>query len=84
MPASALEQYKATTPWSDFGTIVALTDEDAIAEVKSEELIVNNGEEWYDLSGRKIVNGKLSSGQLPRGINIIRYSDGTSKKVLVK
>ena len=84
VPASALEQYKATTPWSDFGTIVALTDEDAIAEVKSEELIVNNGEEWYDLSGRKIVNSKLSNVQMPSGINIIRYADGMTRKVLVK
>ena len=41
-------------------------------------------ESWYDLSGRKIVNGKLSNGKLPRGINIIRYADGTSKKVMVK
>lgn len=35
--------------------------------------------EWYDLSGRQIANGKL-----PSGINIIRMSDGTTKKVLIK
>ena len=77
MPASALEQYKATTPWSDFGTIVALTDEDAIEEVKSEELKVNDVEDWYSLDGKK-----LSKPQ--KGINIIRYTDGTSRKVLVQ
>ena len=35
--------------------------------------------EVFDLSGRKIENGKS-----PKGINIIRYSDGTTKKVLMK
>ncbi len=38
----------------------------------------------YNLAGQKIVNGQLSNGQMPSGINIIRYADGTSKKVLVK
>lgn len=32
---------------------------------------------YYDLSGRRF------SG-LQRGLNIIRYSDGTSRKVMVK
>ena len=53
--------------------------------IKSLTQTLSKGEgEWYDLSGRKIVNGKLSNGKLPRGINIIRYADGTSKKVLMK
>ena len=30
------------------------------------------------------VNGQLSNVQMPSGINILRYADGTSKKVLVK
>ena len=38
----------------------------------------------FDLSGRQIVNGKLSNGKLPRGINILRMSDGMTRKVLVK
>ena len=53
--------------------------------IKSLTPTLSKGEgEWYDLSGRKIVNGKLSNGKLPRGINIIRYSDGTTRKVLIK
>ena len=35
------------------------------------------GEEWYDLAGRKMVNGKLSNGKMPKGIYI---RDG--KKIL--
>ncbi len=38
----------------------------------------------YNLAGQQMVNGKWSNGKLPKGINIIRYSDGTAKKVLVK
>ena len=57
---------------------------DGIQEIKNEELRIKNEGVIYDLSGRQIVNGKLSNGKMPRGINIIRYSDGSSKKVLVK
>ena len=49
-------------------------------------LTLSKGEEGiYDLSGRKI-NSQRSpvNSQLRKGINIIRYSDGTTKKVLVK
>ena len=52
----------------------------------------------YDLQGRQIVNGtprlqsrlgakaseKSSNSKLQRGINIIRYSDGTTRKVAIK
>jgi hypothetical protein len=34
---------------------------------------------WYDLSGRKIVNGKLSNGKLPKGIYIYK-----GNKVVIK
>ena len=57
--------------------------EDAIIDgIRSLTPTLSKGEgEWYDLSGRKIVNGKLSNGKLTRGINIIRYPDGTTKKI---
>jgi hypothetical protein len=45
--------------------------------VKSEELKVNDEEDWYSLDSKK-----LSKPQ--KGINIIRYTDGTSRKVLVQ
>ena len=32
---------------------------------------------WYSLDGKKL-------GKPQKGINILRYSDGTSKKVVVK
>lgn len=38
----------------------------------------------YDLSGRQIMNGKQGNGQMPRGINIVRSSNGKAKKIFVK
>ncbi len=99
VPASSLYLYKTTSPWSEFGTIIALTDEDGIKEIKNGEMKVESSSgEWYDLSGRKIANRtprlqsrlgsreskKSSNSKLSRGINIIRYADGTTKKVLIK
>ena len=75
VPAASVEKYQATEPWSDFGTIVALTDEDAIEEVKASKATTEVAR--YDIHGRK-----LSTPQ--RGINIIRYSDGKAKRVVVK
>lgn len=74
VPASALEQYKTTYLWRSFKNIVALTDEDAIVEVEVKN-ITDSG--YYDLNGRKLNKPK-------KGINIIRYSDGTTRKVLIK
>ena len=52
-------------------------DPDGIEEIDNEELRMKNEGVWYSLDGKK-----LSKPQ--KGINIIRYSDGTSRKVLVK
>ena len=84
VPAGSIDSYKATSPWSKFGTIIGLTEDDidGILEVESSKLKVESTA--YDLSGRQIVNGHLSNGKLPKGINIIRYPDGTTRKVLVK
>ena len=51
-------------------------DPDGIRTIDNEQLTIDDAE-YYDLNGRK-----LSAPQ--KGINIIRYSDGTSKKVLIK
>lgn len=75
VPAESLEQYKATAPWSGFGSIVPLTDEDAIEDIKASKATTEIAR--YDIQGRKI-----STPQ--KGINIIHYSDGTTKRVMVK
>jgi len=78
VPAASVEKYQTIVPWSGFGTIVALTDEDianAIEEVKASKATTEIAR--YDIHGRK-----LNTPQ--RGINIIRYSDGKAKRVVVK
>ena len=85
VPVASISSYQSTAPWSSFGTIVALTEEDAIMNVKADEDAIWNvnattdepNPVFYDTNGRK-------SDRPHPGINIIRYSDGTSKKVLVK
>ena len=53
-------------------------DPDGIKDIESLTPALSKGDgDWYDLSGRKIDEPR-------KGINIIRHSDGTSKKVLVK
>ena len=67
VPDGSIDSYKAKTPWSGFGKIVALTEEETgIDEVKGENGKVKTA--VYDLSGRRvqkaqkgifIQNGKL-------------------------
>ncbi|MBO7167310.1 MAG: hypothetical protein J6V61_00995, partial [Bacteroidaceae bacterium] len=40
VPAASIEQYMTTEPWSNFGSIVPLTDEDAIAEVQAVPVLI--------------------------------------------
>ena len=40
VPALSIEKYKAITPWCNFGAIVPLTDEDAIAEVQAVPVLI--------------------------------------------
>ena len=82
VPEGSLQEYKTSSPWRGFGTIVGLTQDmiDGIREIKNESFTptLSNGEgDCYDLNGRM-----LAAPQ--KGINIIRYSDGSTRKVMVK
>ena len=71
VPTGSIESYKATAPWSSFGKIVALTDEETGIDVLKQE----NGtrkSELYDLSGRRVQKAQ-------RGIFI-----QNGKKVMVR
>ena len=50
---------------------------DGIKEIKNEELRMKNEDSWFTPDGKM-----LSKPQ--KGLNILRYSDGTSKKILMK
>ena len=57
VPAASIGSYKARAPWSSFGKIVALTDEEtSISEVKTENSNVKTA--VYDLSGRRVQKGQ--------------------------
>jgi hypothetical protein len=74
VPEESLEAYKTTEPWSGFGTIVALTDEEVgIVDVTEE----GKTSSFYNLDGKPI-------GSPQRGVNIIRTKEGKAKKILVK
>ena len=65
--------YQAQAPWSEFEIVVMPTGIEEVETDKTAPTIVG----CYDL------NGKLISGK-QRGTVIVRYSDGTTRKVLVK
>lgn len=76
VPESSINSYQNSKIWKNFGKIVALTsDETDIQYVKNNSNISECVR--YTLGGQV-----LKSAQ--KGINIIRMSDGTTKKVLNK
>ena len=75
IPTGSLSAYQAADQWKDF-FFIEESDVTAIRNVNDE---IKNGEiiDIYDLKGRKIES-------LQRGINIVRMSNGTTKKIIVK
>lgn len=76
VPATSVEQYKTHEVWGKFGTIVPLTEEETrIKTLSADE--TNVIEHIYTIDG-------MQTDALQKGVNIIQYKDGTTKKVLVK
>ena len=63
--------YQAQAPWSEYEIVVMPTGIEEVETDKTAPTIVG----YYDLNG-KLINGKQ------RGAVIVRYSDGTTRKVL--
>ena len=81
VPAASIGTYQATLPWSGFGCIVPLTDEEmAIGRINDNGN--TNDSPTYDLNGRRISdnsNFKMQNSKLKKGIYIVN-----GKKVLVR
>ena len=79
VPVGSVDAYKNTYPWSLFGTIVALTDDDpkptGIESLKEEILTYPVG--TYSIDGKRLQKAQ-------RGLNIIRMNDGKTIKRIVK
>ena len=65
--------YQAQAPWNEYEIVVMPTGIEEVETDKTAPSIVG----YYDLNG-KLINSKQ------RGAVIVRYSDGTTRKVLVK
>ena len=76
VPEASLQQYKDDYVWGNFFEIVPIDESSAINEIGIEG-IASEIEAIYDGNGQR-------QPALRRGINIIKMSDGTIKKVLVK
>ena len=63
--------YQAQAPWSEYEIVVMPTGIEEVETDKTAPTIVG----YYDLNG-KLINGKQ------RGAVIVRYSDGTTRKLL--
>jgi hypothetical protein len=78
VPATSIDDYKAAETWKEFGSIVALTDEDpsptGITNIYQDSATER---QYYSL------DGKRSSTPL-RGLNIIKMSNGTTRKVVIR
>ena len=73
VPESAIEAYSSVYPWKDFGKIVAIEGTD-INAIRCNDSI---REGYYTLDGCRLTAPT-------KGINIIRQSDGTTRKAIVK
>ncbi len=75
VPEGSLAKYQNTEPWNQFGSIVALTDEETA--IKSIDRDGASEMLRFTLDGRRI-----NSPQ--KGLNIIKTRDGRTRKVVVK
>jgi hypothetical protein len=71
VPSSSVENYKATSPWNGFGTIVGLSTGISSITIDSEDAMI------FDMQGNRLDNVR-------KGVNIIRTRDGKTKKMMVK
>ena len=74
VPENSINIYKSRNPWSNFGKIIALTDDDTgINDVKTNR----------EVTASYLLNGQKTEGK-KQGIYIMRMNDGTIRKILVK
>jgi hypothetical protein len=80
VPKGSKSAYKAADFWGQFKDIVEIevTGIDQISfQENGEQGINQEGAVWYTIDGKQVDKPK-------KGINIIRMSNGTTKKVVVK
>ena len=83
VPEAAVEAYELHAVWGLFASISGMVDGNNVAPNKDAETAIDN------LKGdAKIVSvynlGGQQNARMQRGINIVRMSDGTTRKVLMQ
>ena len=73
VPAGSVSAYQATEPWNQFKAIVPLDDQ----KVGVDGINVENKKETV-----RYTIGGIRTSSPQKGLNIVRMSDGTTKKVL--
>jgi len=73
VPEETINDYKATAPWNEFGTIKTI-ESTSISDVPYNITTINA---IIDLDGKE-------TNQLNKGINIVRTEDRKTKKVIIK
>ena len=71
VPDQLVDVYKLVLPWNGFGSIVGLNTTGIEKVLDSQDVRI------YDIKGNRLDN-------LRKGINVIKMSDGRTKKVMVK
>ena len=84
VPANAVEAYRNAEQWKDFGNIVALTEEDPKPTTGIDDMEMRVAEhETPTAQYYYTIDGKLLAAP-QRGLNIVKMSDGTTRKVVVR
>ncbi len=75
VPESSIDSYKNAFTWSDFGTIIALTNEETSIQYTKDK--GESSMQYYSLGGNLLKTPR-------KGINIIKLPNGKVKTVIVK
>ena len=75
VPAAAVEAFKAAEPWKNFKEIVPLNDKELSVDGITSDSMKEVSR--YTIGGQR-------ANQNRKGLNIVRMSDGTTKKVVIK
>ena len=77
VPTGCKEKYASIKPWCYFTNIVDDIEPTGIVNVSSDDESSARVVSYYNSKGQRIA-------QPQSGVNIVRYSDGTSRKILIK
>ena len=75
VPQGCFEKYEAADYWSEFYDIIEMDTQTGIDSVTASDAAKE--------VSRYGINGQLLNGPT-KGVNIVKYSDGTTKRVMVK